>query len=227
MARAVELPSLAQEAWLVDPHLQKVMAVLSRNGGVRVVGGAVRNALMGLPVADVDLATTHLPLEVIKLCKAAKFGVHLTGIDHGTVTVTCGKGVFEVTTLRRDVATDGRRATVAFTEDWAEDAARRDFTMNAIYCDAIGKCYDYTNGYADILNRKVRFVGAANMRIREDYLRILRFFRFHAAYGNGAPERIGLAACVALKSGLQNLSAERIRQLEKNAFSKLPRSAAL
>ncbi len=213
MARKVELPSLANEPWLKDKHLQKVISVLNNEDGeVRVVGGAVRNALLGLPVADVDIATTHLPDAVMRLCKAAGFGVHPTGIDHGTVTITHGSGVFEVTTLRRDVATDGRRAMVEYSRDWAEDASRRDFTMNAIYCDESGKCHDYTNGYRDILNRKVKFVGAADVRIQEDYLRILRFFRFHAAYGVGTPDALGLAACVALKSGLKSLSVERIRQ---------------
>ncbi len=213
MARKAELPNLAIETWLRDKHLQKVMSVLNKEGGeVRVVGGAVRNALLGLPVADIDLATTHMPQDVERLCEAAKFGVHPTGIDHGTVTITHGTGVFEVTTLRRDVATDGRRATVEFSGDWAEDASRRDFTMNAIYCASDGKCYDYTNGYNDILNRKVRFVGAADVRIREDYLRILRFFRFHAAFGKGSPDVVGLSASVALKEGITTLSVERVRQ---------------
>jgi poly(A) polymerase len=117
-----------------------------------------------------------------------------------------------VTTLRRDVETDGRRAVVAFTNDWQEDALRRDFTINAMYCDAAGKIYDFTNGYKDILRKKVRFVGAASARIKEDYLRILRFFRFHARYGKGAPDTVGLAAAVKLKSGLKKISAERIRQ---------------
>ena len=138
--------------------------------------------------------------------------MHPTGIDHGTVTVTHKGAAFEVTTLRRDVETDGRHAVVAFTTDWAEDAARRDFTINAMYCDADGKIYDFTNGYADICKRKVKFVGRASLRIREDYLRILRFFRFHARYGKGAPDEAGLKACVRLKKGLRELSVERVRQ---------------
>jgi poly(A) polymerase len=172
---------------------------LNAEGAVRVVGGAVRNHLLDMPVADVDLATTLLPHDVMRIAECAGFAVHPTGLDHGTVMVTHQHAHFEVTTLRRDVATDGRRAVVAFTQDWAEDAARRDFTLNALYCDAVGKSYDYTNGYADLLKRRVRFVGKASQRIREDYLRILRFFRFHAA-------------CVKEKRGLKTLSAERIRQ---------------
>ena len=213
MVRKAEIPSLKNRAWLKDVWLQKLMAVLSEEGGdVRVVGGAVRNALMARAVADVDLATTHLPQDVMRLCKAAKFGVHPTGLDHGTITISHDRGTFEVTTLRRDVATDGRRATVAFTQDWAEDAARRDFTFNALYCSAGGICEDYTDGYRDLLNRKVKFVGDAEQRIKEDYLRILRFFRFHASYGAATPEPRGLAACIALKEGLRTLSPERVRQ---------------
>ena len=207
------LPNLKRAAWLNEPRLQDVMAVITRGGAeVRVAGGAVRNALSGVPIADVDLATTMLPDDVMRICKAAGFGVHPTGFEHGTVTIV-NKGVpFEVTTLRRDVETDGRRAVVAFTTGWAEDAVRRDFTMNAMYCDATGKIYDFTNGYADLLRNRVRFVGDANKRIKEDYLRILRFFRFHARFGKGAPDRVGLAACTKLKSGLKKISAERIRQ---------------
>jgi poly(A) polymerase len=138
--------------------------------------------------------------------------VHPTGIEHGTVTVVHRGAVFEVTTLRRDVETFGRHATVAFTDDWAEDAERRDFTMNALYADASGKIHDPANGYADILKRRVRFVGDPRARIREDYLRILRFFRFHARYGGVRPDAAGLAACVSLRKGLSTLSPERIRQ---------------
>ena len=207
------LPSLRKAAWLKEPRLQQVMAVITRGGGeVRVAGGAVRNALLGVPIADVDLATTMLPADVIHVCKAAGFGVHPIGLEHGTVTVVHDGMPFEVTTLRRDVETDGRRAVVAFTADWADDAMRRDFTMNAMYCDATGKIYDFTNGYVDLLSNRVKFVGDANLRIKEDYLRILRFFRFHARFGKGAPDKTGLAACAKLKSGLKKISAERIRQ---------------
>jgi poly(A) polymerase len=199
--------------WLKDPRLQELMRVITGAGSeVRVAGGAVRNSLLGEPISDVDLATTMLPGDVMRVCKHAGFAVHPTGLDHGTITVVNGGQPFEVTTLRRDVETDGRRAVVAFTQDWQEDAARRDFTINAMYCDFEGKLYDFTNGYADILRKKVRFVGDASLRIKEDYLRILRFFRFHARYGKGAPDRVGLAACVKLKSGLKKISAERVRQ---------------
>lgn len=207
------LPSLHKAAWLNEPRLQQVMAVIKLGGGeVRVAGGAVRNALLGVPISDVDLATTMLPQDVMRVCKEAGFGVHPTGYEHGTVTVVNGGVPFEVTTLRRDVETDGRRAVVAFTSDWVEDAVRRDFTMNAMYCDAAGKIYDFTNGYVDLLRNRIRFVGDANARIKEDYLRILRFFRFHARFGKGAPDRNALDACAKLKSGLKKISAERIRQ---------------
>jgi poly(A) polymerase len=207
------LPSLCNAAWLNEPRLQEVMAVIMLGGGeVRVAGGAVRNALLGVPIADVDLATTMLPADVVRVCKAASFGVHPTGFEHGTVTVVNEAMPFEVTTLRRDVETDGRRAVVAFTSDWEEDAVRRDFTMNAMYCDAAGKIYDFTDGYVDLQRNRVRFVGDAKMRIKEDYLRILRFFRFHARFGKGAADKVGMAACAKLKSGLKQISAERIRQ---------------
>ena len=207
-----ELPSLREQAWLNEPRLQAVMRALNAKGETRVAGGAVRNALLGVPVADVDLATVLLPNEVIAAAKAAGFGVHPTGIEHGTVTVTHQRAAFEVTTLRRDIETDGRHAVVSFTTDWAEDAARRDFTINAMYCDSSGKIFDYTKSYQDIQKWRVKFVGDASERIREDYLRILRFFRFHAWYGKNAPDKKGLEACVTLKSGLKKLSVERIRQ---------------
>jgi poly(A) polymerase len=207
-----ELPSLHDQAWLNEPRLQEVLRVLNASGETRVAGGAVRNALLGVAVADVDVATVLLPEEVMTAAKAAGFGVHPTGLDHGTITITCKKAAFEVTTLRRDIETDGRHAVVSFTTNWAEDAARRDFTINAMYCDAAGKIYDYTKGYADIQKRKVKFVGVPEERIAEDYLRILRFFRFHAWYGKNAPDKEGLQACIKLRSGLKKLSVERVRQ---------------
>ena len=211
-ASTAKLPSLAKAPWLNEPRLQKVLAVLNTGGETRIAGGAVRNALLKLPISDVDLATTLVPKDVVQLAKGAGFGVHPTGIEHGTVTVTCRGAAFEVTTLRRDVTTDGRHAVVAFTTNFAEDAQRRDFTINAMMCDRSGKIYDVTNGYADILKRRVRFVGKPAARIAEDYLRILRFFRFHAHYGKGAPDYQGLHACKRLRKGLEKISAERIRQ---------------
>ena len=187
------------------------MRVITEAGGeVRVAGGAIRNSLLGEPISDVDLATTMLPEDVMRVCKAAGYGVHPTGLDHGTVTVVNKGQPFEITTLRRDVKTDGRRAVVMFTNDWQADALRRDFTINAMYCDARGKIYDFTTGYLDIQRKRVRFVGDSGARIKEDYLRILRFFRFHARYGKGSPCPVGLAACAKLKSGLKKISAERI-----------------
>jgi poly(A) polymerase len=213
MTRSIrKLQSLANQAWLNDPKLQAVLSVLNSAGETRVAGGAVRNALMGVEISDVDLATTVLPQDVIALAKAAGFGVHPTGIEHGTVTIINQGKPFEVTTLRRDIETDGRHAKVTFTDNWHVDALRRDFTMNAMYCDAAGKVFDFTTGYLDIQRKRVRFVGDSEARIKEDYLRILRLFRFHACYGKGSPCPVGLAASVKLKSGLKNISAERIRQ---------------
>ncbi len=197
--------------WLKEPALQRVFAIIAASGGeARVAGGAVRNAIMGIPVGDVDVATTLSPQKVTEIFLGAGHSVYPTGIDHGTVTVVIDHRSFEVTTLRRDVATDGRRAVVSFTDDWMQDSLRRDFTMNALYCDATGKIFDYTNGYDDILRNRIMFVGVASRRIKEDYLRILRYFRFMAVYPDLKADRAGLAACVKYRSGLRTLSAERI-----------------
>jgi poly(A) polymerase len=199
--------------WLKEPLLGRVFAIIAAAGGeARVAGGAVRNAIMGIPVGDVDLATTLSPQKVTEIFMGAGHSVYPTGIDHGTVTVVIDHRSFEVTTLRRDVATDGRRAVVSFTDNWMQDALRRDFTMNALYCDATGKIFDYTNGYDDILRNRIMFVGVASRRIKEDYLRILRYFRFMAVYPNLKANKAGLAACIKLRSGLRALSAERISQ---------------
>jgi poly(A) polymerase len=206
-------PSLKREGWLRDEALRRVFDSLAAAGGeARVAGGAVRNALMGEPVAEIDIATTLTPQEVMKAGEKGRLGVHPTGIDHGTVSLVALGKVFEVTTLRVDVETFGRKARVAFTDDWVADALRRDFTMNALYCSRDGEIYDPTKGYADILRKRVKFVGRPSERIKEDALRILRFFRFHARYGAGAPDRDGLAACVRFKAKLKGLSSERIRQ---------------
>jgi poly(A) polymerase len=177
----------------------------------RVVGGAVRNTLMGLPVSDIDVATPAAPDIVVSACVRAGLAAIPTGLAHGTVTVIADHTPIEVTTLRRDVETDGRHATVAFTDDWAEDARRRDFTMNALYCDARGRLYDFVGGHADLVDRRVRFIGDADARIAEDYLRILRFFRFYAAYAAGDPDRSAMGACARGIAGIGRLSAERIR----------------
>ena len=207
------MKSLAGEAWLADPALHRVFDALKTVGGVsRIAGGAVRNALMGEPIADIDIATTLTPDQVMAAGKQADLGVKPTGIEHGTVMLIADHKPFEVTTLRVDAETFGRKARVAFTDDWAADAGRRDFTMNALYCDAGGTILDLVNGFRDIVRRRVRFVGDARKRIEEDYLRILRFFRFHARYGKGAPDVEGLKACVRLRKGLKRLSRERIRQ---------------
>ena len=207
------LPSLARARWLRDPALQKILAVISQAGGeARVAGGAVRNGLLKVPVADIDIAVTLAPERVMQVCQAAGMKVVPTGIAHGTVTVVADHRGYEVTTLRHDVETDGRRARVAFHDDWQADALRRDFTMNALFCDGRGKIFDFTNGYRDILRNRIIFVGTPGKRIAEDYLRILRFFRFHARFGKGAPDKAGLAACRRYARQLSGLSAERIRQ---------------
>lgn len=206
-------PSLAHEPWLNAGPLRRVFAAVEAAGGeIRVNGGAVRNSLLGEPVADIDLSTTLTPERMMEVALAAGFAVHPTGLQHGTVTVVCDHHPFEVTTLRVDEETDGRWAKVAFTGDWRSDAHRRDFTMNALYCAPDGEIFDFVDGYGDVLKRKVRFVGAPSRRIKEDFLRILRFFRFHARYGRGAPDAEGLAACTRLRRGLDGLAAERIRQ---------------
>jgi poly(A) polymerase len=198
--------------WLRESALRELLAVLDRAGEeARVVGGAVRNALIGNPPGDVDIATTALPAEVSKRVAAAGFKAVPTGIEHGTITVVAAGRPFEVTTLREDVETFGRRAKVAFGRDWKRDAERRDFTMNALSVSPDGNLYDYVGGLPDIAARRVRFIGNASSRIAEDYLRILRFFRFHAAYGEGAPDSEGLAACIAGRDGLDQLSRERVR----------------
>jgi poly(A) polymerase len=200
-------------AWLINPATQAVFSALSAAGiDARAVGGAVRNSLLGEPVSDIDLATPATPQSVMQAAQAAGLRAIATGLDHGTVTIISGHRPYEVTTLRRDVETFGRHATVAFTTDWAEDASRRDFTMNALYCGADGTVYDPLSGFADVQARRVRFIGEAQARIREDYLRILRFFRFMAQYGAIELDREGLAACMRERRGLDVLSGERVRQ---------------
>ena len=199
--------------WLAQPGTQALCAALEAAGHRALfVGGCVRNALMGVPVADVDIATDARPEAVTRLAEAAGLRVVPTGIEHGTVTVIAQGVPHEVTTFRRDVETDGRRAVVAFSQDVAEDAARRDFTMNALYADARGNVIDPLGGMPDLVARRLRFVGDAHQRIREDYLRILRFFRFHAHYGdpNQGMDAEALAASAELAEGVDGLSRERI-----------------
>ena len=199
--------------WIAEPGTQKLCKALE-DAGYRAlfVGGCVRNALLGVAVADIDIASDALPETVSNIAEKAGFRVVPTGIDHGTVTVIANGIPHEVTTFRRDVETDGRRAVVAFSQDVAEDAARRDFTMNALYADATGHVIDPLGGLPDLIARRVRFVGEADARIREDYLRILRFFRFHAVYGDpdAGIDADGLAACAANSDGIAGLSRERI-----------------
>ncbi|OBQ70134.1 CCA tRNA nucleotidyltransferase [Mesorhizobium erdmanii] len=214
--------------WLTDKHLQRLLAALAEGGEeARVAGGAVRNTLMGQSVADVDIATTCLPEETIRRARAEGFKPVPTGIEHGTITVVAGGKPHEVTTLRADVETDGRRAKVSFGRDWKLDAERRDFTINALYADADGTVVDLVGGIADIEARRLRFIGDPEARIREDYLRILRFFRFFAWYGEGRPDAEGLKACARLKEGLARLSAERVWSELKKLLSAPDPSRAL
>lgn len=203
---------LSDAPWLQSGPAGRVLAILNGHGEeARVIGGAVRNALLGLAVADIDIATTALPEEVIRRATAAGIKSVPTGIEHGTVTLVLDTHPFEVTTLREDTETFGRKARVAFGRDWMRDAERRDFTINGLSVDAAGVVHDYVGGLDDIATRRVRFIGNASERIAEDYLRILRFFRIHAAYGAGEPDRAGYLACIGGRAGLANLSAERMR----------------
>jgi poly(A) polymerase len=200
-----------EAAWLKRGPLPRVLDMLDRDGEeARVIGGAVRNTLLGLPAHEFDVATTALPEEVARRVEAAGFKAVPTGIEHGTITVVADKHPFEVTTLRRDVETYGRHAKVEFGRDWRGDAHRRDFTINAFSVTPDGALYDYVGGLADLDARRVRFIGDPRERIREDFLRILRFFRFHAAYGHNSPDAEGLAACIAARDGLDQLSRERV-----------------
>jgi tRNA nucleotidyltransferase/poly(A) polymerase len=201
-----------QVAFLQEKPLAGVLSAL--NGGAeetRAVGGAVRNLLFGLPLAEIDLASTAEPKTLIERATAAGFKTVPTGIEHGTITVIADGKPFEVTTLREDVETDGRHAVVRFGRDWKKDAERRDFTINAMSLSADGTLHDYCGGLADIEARRVRFIGDADQRIAEDYLRVLRFFRFFAAYGEGEPDREGYLACARARDKLGSLSRERIR----------------
>lgn len=221
---------LTGQDWLTASATRAVLAALEAAGGpgcARFVGGCVRNALMDREIDDIDIATTLKPEETERAIRAAGLKAVPTGIAHGTVTAVSERQPFEITTLRQDVSTDGRNATVAFTDDWAEDAARRDFRLNALYADGEGRVFDPTgHGVADAAAGRIVFVGDPRIRIREDYLRILRFFRFFAWYGQGEPDAAGLDACRDLASGMTRLSAERVsKELMKLLAAKDPRPA--
>ena len=205
---------LPDAEWQATEGLRRVVAALQdEHGGPRYVGGAVRDSLLDMDVSDVDIATVQLPQMVIDRLEAARIKAVPTGLDHGTVTAVVDGKNYEITTLRRDVATDGRRATVAFATDWREDAARRDFTMNALYADPqTGEIFDYFGGLPDLEAGIVRFIGDADQRIAEDYLRILRYFRFLARYGHGPVDDAAIRACAKGAHGLTALSRERIAQ---------------
>jgi tRNA nucleotidyltransferase/poly(A) polymerase len=205
---------LAGAAWLTAPGSRRLLALLDDPAGPALfVGGCVRDTLLDPTAdpADLDLATPLPPEEAMRRLAAEGIQVVPTGLAHGTVTAVLPERHVEITTLRRDVATDGRRAVVAFTREVADDAARRDFTVNALYCDARGHVLDPVGGLPDLARRRIRFVGDPVTRIREDYLRILRFFRFQARLGRGEPDAAALAACAAERAGLTRIAAERVR----------------
>lgn len=217
--------TLPQAEWTKRADLAALLNALGA-GNARFVGGAVRDTLLGLPVKDIDLATPLDPREVMRRVKAAGLKCVPTGIEHGTVTAVTAGGPVEITTLRRDVATDGRRAMVAFSDDWREDAARRDFTINALYADpANGEVFDYFGGLDDLAARRIRFIGDARARIREDHLRILRYFRFQARFGSQPADAVSEAACAELAQMLKGLSRERIGMETMNLLA-LPDPAA-
>lgn len=203
---------LPDAPWRHRPGLDDLLVALDAAGGkARFVGGAVRDGLLGLPVNDLDIATTLDPHDVVDRLKAAGIKAVPTGIEHGTITAVIAGWPVEITTLRRDVSTDGRRAIIAYTDDWREDAARRDFTINALYADPLsGKITDFFGGIADLEARRLRFIGDADARIAEDHLRILRYFRFLARYGDDELDNEAYAACVAAANSLMALSRERI-----------------
>lgn len=206
----IKAPSGLQTV-LADPALQTIFRLLNDGAdSVRLVGGVVRNALMHRPVSDIDMATTHRPETVMDKALQAGLKVVPTGLSHGTVTVVIDKRSFEITTLREDIDTHGRHATVRFGRDFGHDAHRRDFTINALYADAEGRIYDYVGGLDDITRKQVRFIGDASVRITEDFLRILRFFRFSSDYAEGPIDPEGLAACIAYRQELNQLSRERV-----------------
>lgn len=223
------MTTIADQSWFQAPNLRRVLTLLNSDGAeARVVGGAVRNSLMGLEIGDIDIATTLLPQDVAERAATAEIKCVPTGMAHGTVTLVVDGEPFEVTTLRRDVETDGRHAQVAFGAGWQEDADRRDLTINALYAKADGEVVDLVGGLADIESRTIRFIGEADQRIAEDYLRVLRFFRFFAYYGSGRPDATGLKACARARDQLKTLSAERVwSELKKLLSARDPGRALL
>lgn len=222
--------SLGQPHWMTAPETVAVLDALEAEGGpdcARFVGGCVRNALVGRAIDDIDIATTLTPDRVVAALEAAKLRAVPTGIEHGTVTAVSARKPHEITTLRRDVSTDGRRATVAFTDDWAADAQRRDFTLNSLYASRDGAIFDPTGrGVADARAGRIVFVGDPEQRLREDHLRNLRFFRFQAWFGKGAPDAAAVAACAGLRDDIDTLAAERIsKELLKLLAADDPRDA--
>jgi poly(A) polymerase len=224
---ALRPPNLADQAWLRADPVRHIFAALTAEGAeARIIGGAVRNALMGVPVVDIDFATSATPDEVARLAAAHRIKVVPTGVEHGTLTLVHHGQPFEVTTLREDVATDGRHAKVRFGNDWEADAQRRDFTVNALSVDADGVVHDPIGGYPDVVGRRIRFIGNPDKRIAEDRLRILRFFRFNAEYGRAPIDEAGLAAAERAHDSVRDLSAERIGQ-EMRRLLVAPAAAAM
>jgi poly(A) polymerase len=222
--------TIGPRPWMTSPETQGVFDALEAVGGLdcaRFVGGCVRNTVIGRPASDIDIATTLTPEQVIGALQAAKIRAVPTGVEHGTVTAVANGKPYEVTTLRRDVETDGRRAVVAFTDNWAEDAQRRDFTLNSLYARRDGTVFDPTgHGVDDARAGRIVFVGEPTQRLREDHLRILRFFRFYAWYGQGPADAAALAACAALKDQITALSAERVsKELLKLLAADDPRAS--
>lgn len=220
--------SVKDQPWFQDKGLRELFQILNIDGEeVRIAGGAVRNALMNIDIGDIDLATTWLPEDVTKRAEAAGFKVVPTGIEHGTLTLVKDGGVYEITTLREDIATDGRHAKVLFGKNWQKDAERRDLTINGMYVNSKGEVIDLVGGVADIENQIIRFIGDAPTRIAEDYLRVLRFFRFFAFYGAGRPDAEGLKACAKACDHLSSLSAERVWKEMRRLFEAKDPSRAL
>lgn len=214
--------------WLDWPEVRRLTAAFDANGSaLRFVGGAVRDTLLGLPIKDIDAATSLLPEMVMALLKEAGIKAIPTGIEHGTVTAVVGTQSFEITTLRRDVQTFGRHAKVEYTDDWEHDAARRDFTINALYLSPAGELFDYFGGCDDLKAGRIRFIGKPKDRIVEDYLRILRFFRFYARFGKGVPDEAAINACVEMAAHISELSAERVQMEMLKLLAVSAPSAAL